>query len=284
MSEKRYYWLKLSVDFFQAKSIKKLRKIAGGDTYTVVYLKMLLKSLSSNGKLYFEGIEKTFAEEIALDIDENEDDVRVVISFLLSSGLMTESPDGDEVMLEQVPEMVGCETASAIKKRNSRKKTQGRDIVPQGRDIVPQGRDIVQKCPTEIEIEKDIECRDREESEKSQRRVRKREDISAQSSTEPSQQSPPIVTIQLNTGEEYPVYQEDIDQYIALYPSVDIEQQLRNMKAWSLSNPAKRKTIKGIKRFINSWLAREQDKPHLQQTGGDRYAEKLKEVANWQLL
>ncbi len=276
MAKKRYYWLKLETGFFRSKSIKKLRRIAGGDTYTIIYLKMLLSSLENNGKLYFEGVEKTFAEEIALDIDENEDDVNVVISFLLSAGLMTESPDGDEVMLEQVPEMVGSETAGAARVRKFREKEQKRYNVT-------QGRYIVQNCNVEKEI--DIENRDREESEseKSQSRVRKREDISAQSSTEPSQQNQAIVTIQLNTGQEYPIYQEDIEQYKALYPSVDIEQQLRSMKAWSLSNPTKRKTIKGIKRFINSWLAREQDKPHPQPSGGNRYADKLKEVANWNI-
>ena len=31
---KKYYWLKLKEDFFRQKEIKKLRKIAGGDTYT----------------------------------------------------------------------------------------------------------------------------------------------------------------------------------------------------------------------------------------------------------
>ena len=35
-SGKRYYWLKLQDDFFKSKRIKKLRKIAGGDTYTII--------------------------------------------------------------------------------------------------------------------------------------------------------------------------------------------------------------------------------------------------------
>ena len=42
MAEKKYYWLKLGDEFFGDKTIKKLRKIAGGDTYTIIYLKMLL--------------------------------------------------------------------------------------------------------------------------------------------------------------------------------------------------------------------------------------------------
>ena len=54
---KRYYWLKLPDDFFRQKPIKKLRKIAGGDTYTIIYLKMLLIAMKQDGRLYFEGVE-----------------------------------------------------------------------------------------------------------------------------------------------------------------------------------------------------------------------------------
>ena len=44
MANKRYYWLKLDRGFFDQKEIKLLRKIAGGDTYTIIYLKLLLAS------------------------------------------------------------------------------------------------------------------------------------------------------------------------------------------------------------------------------------------------
>ena len=61
---KRYYWLKLQKDFFTQPKIKKLRKIAGGDTYTIIYLKMQLLSLNNGGKLFFEGIEENFPVNI----------------------------------------------------------------------------------------------------------------------------------------------------------------------------------------------------------------------------
>ena len=64
----------------------------------------------------------------------------------------------------------------------------------------------------------------------------------------------------LNTGEEYPVFQSDIDEFAELYPAVDVLQAMRGMKGWLMTNPAKRKTKRGIQRFINSWLAKEQDK------------------------
>lgn len=51
---KRYYWLKLPDGFFRQKAIKKLRKIAGGDTYTIIYLKMLLVAMKQDGRLEIE--------------------------------------------------------------------------------------------------------------------------------------------------------------------------------------------------------------------------------------
>ena len=80
---KKYYWLKLKNNFFSQPKIKKLRKIAGGDTYTIIYLKMQLYSLEDDGKLYFDGIEENFVEEMALKIDEDPENVGVTIQFFV---------------------------------------------------------------------------------------------------------------------------------------------------------------------------------------------------------
>lgn len=69
-----------------------------------------------------------------------------------------------------------------------------------------------------------------------------------------------IFEIPTNTGEGYPFFQADIDLYKSLYPSVDIAQEMRKMVGWSDANPTKRKTKVGMKRFVNAWLSREQDK------------------------
>lgn len=82
---------------------------------------------------------------------------------------------------------------------------------------------------------------------------------SEQTATEPC-----VISITLNDKSEYPIYQSLIDEWKTLYPNVDIEQQLRSMKGWCNANPTKRKTKRGILRFINAWLAREQDKPSFQ--------------------
>ena len=75
-----------------------------------------------------------------------------------------------------------------------------------------------------------------------------------------------VIYLILNDKTEYPIYSRDIEEWKSLYPSVDIMQELRNMRGWLNSNPERRKTKRGIKRFINAWLAKEQDKPKVQKT------------------
>jgi len=118
---KKYYWLKLKDDFFRQKQIKKLRKIAGGDTYTIIYLKMLLLSLQHEGKLYFEGVEDDFSEEIALEIDEESENVKVTMLFLLKNNLIKEVST-DEFFMNSVPKMVGKESESAERTRRYRER------------------------------------------------------------------------------------------------------------------------------------------------------------------
>ena len=71
---------------------------------------------------------------------------------------------------------------------------------------------------------------------------------------------PAVVSLPTNVaGAEVGVSQAQIDDYAATYPGVDVPQQLREMRRWLIDNPAKRKTAKGMGRFINSWLSKEQD-------------------------
>ena len=69
-----------------------------------------------------------------------------------------------------------------------------------------------------------------------------------------------VITLPLNDGTEYGVSEAEIAEYTSLYPAVDVMQALRNMRGWLLSQPDRRKTRRGVKRFITTWLAKEQDR------------------------
>ena len=95
-------------------------------------------------------------------------------------------------------------------------------------------------------------------------RVRDRDSIELGDTvcTEPEESvsMPPVISLILNDKSLHDIFQSDIDGWKELYPAVDILQELRKMKGWLDSNPTKRKAQRGIKRFINGWLAREQDR------------------------
>lgn len=73
-------------------------------------------------------------------------------------------------------------------------------------------------------------------------------------------QEPVVITMPLNTGAEHAVTESFAAQMQTLYPAVNVAQELRTMTGWLIANPTKRKTKAGINRFINSWLAKCQDR------------------------
>lgn len=156
---KRYYWFRLHKDFFQKKEIKRLRRVAGGDTYTIIYLKMLLRSIVDGGKLYFDGYEETFVSELALDIDEDEQNVQITVNYLLKNGLLLEC-EADEYYLPEANNNTGSETAAASRMRKLRNKSKELDCnnVTELRNNVTamlhECSQPLQTCYGEIEKEK----------------------------------------------------------------------------------------------------------------------------------
>ena len=69
-----------------------------------------------------------------------------------------------------------------------------------------------------------------------------------------------MISIVLNDRSYFDVTNDDVLKWEKLYPAVNILQELRKMAGWCDSNPTKRKTRRGVRAFITSWLAKEQDR------------------------
>jgi len=147
---KKYFWLKLKNDFFNQREIKKLRKIAGGDTFTIIYLKMQLLSIQTEGILKFEGTEETLADQLALELDEDEDNIKLTLSFLHSNGLIEQISDSEFIMPKTV-ENLGSESGSAERMRRLRNKK------PSHCDSYVTSGDEKVTTEIELELEKELE-------------------------------------------------------------------------------------------------------------------------------
>ena len=151
--QKRYYWLKLQNDFFSRKEIKRLRRIAGGDTLTIIYLKMLCRSLKDNGKLYYDGLDNDFVSELAMDIDEDTENVQITVNYLIRTGLL-EQIDEVEYTLKDAESNTGTETAVAARVRKHRERQKALQYNTDVTAVKQLGNVEIEK-----EIEKEIESK-----------------------------------------------------------------------------------------------------------------------------
>lgn len=153
--ENRYFWLRLYDDFFTSKRIKKLRKLAGGDTYLIIYLKMQLIAMKHDGILQWSGLDDNFADELALELDEEPANVEVTINYLLSCGL-AETSDDVTFFFPYAVKNVGSEGSSAKRMRESRARAKLGESSQCANDV----RTLCEHRYGEKEIEKEIDIED----------------------------------------------------------------------------------------------------------------------------
>lgn len=152
MKNERYYWLKIYDDFFTSTRIKKLRKIAGGDTYIVIYLKMQLIAMKQDGVLRWKGVEDKFADELALELDEDPANVEVTISYLVAQG-MAEFVNDTTLFLPFAVKNVGSECSSAQRVRECRARAADKKELPceaNKSEIASPGNAELLHCNTDI--------------------------------------------------------------------------------------------------------------------------------------
>ncbi len=71
---------------------------------------------------------------------------------------------------------------------------------------------------------------------------------------------PPVATLPLADGTEFDVDSSMVAEWSAAFPAVNVRQELARMRAWLNAAPNRRKTRRGVSRFIVGWLGREQDR------------------------
>lgn len=89
-------------------------------------------------------------------------------------------------------------------------------------------------------------------------------DLLAQSEHDPPEKKSEPETefaIPLVDSTEYRVLAKDLAEWVRAYPAVDVRQELLQVRAWVMANPAKRKTRRGVASFLVRWLSKAQDTP-----------------------
>lgn len=121
MGEKKMFWLRLPTDIFQDKVMKRLRNLPAGADYCCVTLKLMLLALKTDCRLTYDGLMDTFAEELALEIDEQPESVDVTLRYLISVGWFKEMSE-TEIFAEKSNELAGSESESKERVRKYRER------------------------------------------------------------------------------------------------------------------------------------------------------------------
>lgn len=135
--KKRYYWLKLKEDFFEEDTIEWLEEQPNGKEYCLIYLKLCLKSLKTDGLLARTVGNMMIpyeAETLAKITNSSSDTVKVAMNLFQQIGLIQLMETG-EIYLNQLNELVGTETEYAKQKRLQRAKEKP-IAIGQGQDVV----------------------------------------------------------------------------------------------------------------------------------------------------
>lgn len=166
-ANKRYYWLKLKMSFWDEPSVLFLRNLPSGDTLVIIYLKLLCMSLQNNGIIYFEGSYGTVEDEIALSLREEKMMVQMALSAMKQVNLVVMGMDDLEMQFTRIGEMVGIDSESASAKRvrehRARKALEQQQML--GVTMKQDGNAIVTTGNTEIEKDKEKEIEIEKESE-----------------------------------------------------------------------------------------------------------------------
>ena len=158
----RYYWLKLNENFFESDVVEWLEDQENGEKYVLLYLKLCLKSLKTDGALVRQVGKMTIQHTAESIAKQTQFDIKIVESALAlfeQIGLI-EKNDKGESYLPEVANMTGSGSASesATKKKTQRQNKKGQNVPKSGDKMSPEKGT---KCPTEIR-DKSIEYRDKE--------------------------------------------------------------------------------------------------------------------------
>ena len=152
-SNKRYYWLKLNENFFDREEIKVIENMPNGKDYIIFYMKLLLKSIKSEGRLLFRDVIPYTPDMLSAITGTDIDTVRVAIEMFTKLDMMEIWDDGTLFMVE-TQNMIGSETDTARRVRKHRKK---KALEEKKKKEMLQSNTDETKSNTDIDIEKDIE-------------------------------------------------------------------------------------------------------------------------------
>lgn len=113
---KKYYYLKLKENFFETEEMVLLESQENGMEYSLILLKMYLRSLKGDGKLMFRNLIPYTPETLAQVIRHDADTVKKAIAVFEELELI-EKLDSGAIFMTDIQTFIGESSTEADRKR-----------------------------------------------------------------------------------------------------------------------------------------------------------------------
>lgn len=238
-------WIKICNDIFDDEKIILIESMPDADSLIVIWFKLLcLAGKQNNNGVFILNDRLPYTDEMLSTIFRRPvNTIRLAINTFEMYG-MIEIIDG-VITIPNWQKHQNIETLDKVREQNRLRKQAQRE---RQRLLADSVLDTSRDCHVTVT---------QENKNKKEKREEEKENIVSRGRAKA--QTPTVIQLTTNKNEPYNITQAELDTFIECYPTVDIMQELRKMKAWLESNPTKRKTKGGMLRFVNNWLAREQD-------------------------
>ncbi len=110
--------------------------------------------MKNEGNLYFEGIEDDFIDELALTIDEDVENVKFTVMYLINQHLL-EEVEKDEFSLPEAKISIGTESESTQRVRRMRARKKEQKALQCNGDVTKGNTEIEIELKKELDIKKD---------------------------------------------------------------------------------------------------------------------------------
>lgn len=175
----RYNWIHIPENYFDRVKTKIIRNTKNGNTKIVIYFKMLDAVKNTDGYYMFQRATESISEEIAIQINEDTELVKVTLDTLSNLELVEIEEDG--CYFDEINQFVGSIAESTMRSQESRARKKAKELreakqnatmsnKPQQTNVASEtecNKQMLQvkqtnvasetKCNTEKEREKEIE-------------------------------------------------------------------------------------------------------------------------------
>ena len=259
MTNKKYYWFKMSSDFFEREDVRWVLSKKDGSDYIIVYLNLCLKSLCNGGLLFSKVGEMIIPYDSDLIFRElggryKESTILAAIACLKQAGLIYDCTESNCLAITNIEEAIGGETDSA---RRVRKYRENKALQCNNDVTKCNAKNVTQTLHSVLHENQEKESNQRKRIKEN--KINLKINYLKENSSECNADLTDSVAFAFPSQKgDVEIYQSYVDEMQKTFPAIDVPAEIRKAKNWCFANPKNTKT--NVSRFLYNWFTKAQDK------------------------